>query len=279
MNAYEGLILPETIERAIANRELSLAFQVQNHLPTNSLFGVEVLTRWQTPERGRVDTAQLIRVLEKSSLSLVQRFHEWLLQEAFSYISVWQEIGIKLPVYINFSSRYLQCKDSLHYILYLIQEYQVDPHYLGVELTETAPVTDRAEIFFVLHHLSLLGIKIVLDDFCTAYCSLEYLCDLPVDIIKLDKTFVHGLVDHSPERRAAITTIVHSLIHMAHSLGITVLAEGVETVEQLKTVINLGCDAYQGYLLSPPVPAPVARIMLSDATKKSGSQELSLLSV
>lgn len=277
MNTYEGLILSEMIERAIANRELSLAFQVQNHLRTNSLFGVEVLTRWQTPDRGRIDTAQLIQVLEKSSLSLVQHFHEWVLQEAFSYISVWQEIGIKLPVYINFSSRYLQCKDSLHYILYLIREYKVDPHYLGVELTETAPITDREEIFFVLHHLSLLGVKIVLDDFCTSYCCLEYLCDFPVDIIKLDKTFVNGLVDHSPERRAAITTIVQSLIHMAHSLGIAVLAEGLETVEQLKTVINLGCDAYQGYLLSPPVPAPVARIMITDATK-SGSNELSLLS-
>ncbi|MCS6959399.1 MAG: EAL domain-containing protein [Pseudanabaenaceae cyanobacterium SKYGB_i_bin29] len=267
MSTFEGVVLPEMIESAIINGEMSLVFQVQSCLSTNSLFGVEALTRWRAPNVGRIDTSKMIRALESSSLSLVRQFHEWLLQEAFGYISLWQEIGIRVPIYINFSSRYLQCKESLHYILYLVQEYKIDPHYLGIELTETAPITDREEIFFVLHHLHLLGVKIVLDDFCTSYCSLEYLCDFPVDVIKLDKTFTKGLVDPSPDRRAAITTILHHVTTMAHNLGIAVLAEGVETIEELAAVTELGCDAYQGYLLSPPVPAPLARIMLTDQAR------------
>ena len=263
------LISSQMIEDAIDRNELTLVFQPQNCLGTDSLFGIEVLTRWNSLELGTIDTQHFIEILESSSLLLVKKFHEWLLKETFTQMSLWQDLGLSVPVFINFSSRYLQCKDSLSYILYLIQEYRIDPHFLGIELTETAPITYKDEIFFVLHHLNMLGIKISLDDFCTSYCSLEYLCDLPVDMIKLDKRFVHGLVDDSRERRVAMTTIVEHLIAMAHQLGIKVVAEGVETIEQLELVTAMGCDAFQGYLLSRPVVAPILRLMLSNlATHK-----------
>jgi len=265
----QGLISPHSIETAIDRNELSLVFQLQNSLEDNSIFGIEVLTRWRSPEFGVVDTEGFIRVIESSSLLLIKKFHEWVIKETFNQMALWQDMGLLVPTCINFSSQYLQCKDSLNYILYLMQEYKIDPHYLGIELTETSPITKKDEIFFVLHHLSMLGIKICLDDFCTSYCPLEYLCDLPIDIIKLDKRFIHGLVDQSMDRRTAINTIVESLITMAHNLGIKVIAEGVETIEQLELVAAMGCDAFQGYLLSRPVPAPVMKLMLGELVNRS----------
>lgn len=271
---YQGLISPQMIENAIDRNELNLVFQLQNSLESNSIFGIEVLTRWRSLELGTIDTQSFIKILESSSLLLIKKFHEWLIKETFNQISLWQDLGLLVPIYINFSSRYLQCKDSINYILYLMQEYRIDPHYLGIELTETAPITQKDEIFFVLHHLHMLGIKISLDDFCTAYCPLEYLCDLPVDIIKLDKHFVHGLVDQAVDRRTAITTIVDSLITMAHNLNIKVVAEGVETVEQLELVTAMGCDAFQGYLLSRPVVSPIMKLMLDELLTRNSYASL-----
>ncbi len=251
---YTGDISSQQIEDAIDCGEMVLHYQPQTSLISGEIVGIEALTRWDSPTLGYVDTADLINVLERSDQKLITKFHEWSIRTACPQILAWQKIDIVAPVYLNFSTRYLQERNCLNSIIAILEEYDVKPTWIGIEVTESCAVTNINSLKFVLENLHAMGIKIALDDFCTGYGSLEYLIDLPADKIKIDKQFVQGLISESPQRHAAIMIILESLVEMAFNLKKEVVAEGVETTKQLELLTLMGCDAYQGYFFCPPVP-------------------------
>jgi len=262
-------ITAQHIEEAIDNGEMVLHYQPLSNLTSGEITGLEALVRWHSPKLGQVDTAHFIKILEHSDISLIAKFHRWVTITAFEQILTWQEVGISLTVYLNFSARYLQERDCLNLIKSLVQDYKISTSWFGIEVTESHSIQDMKAIQFVLNKLTDMGIKISLDDFCTSYCSLEYLSDLPTHAIKIDRRFTQGLTSDDFQRQSCINIIVESIIEMAFKLGIEVVAEGVETLKQLEKVTFLGCDSYQGYLLCPPVPVDVITQMLfSNRTRR-----------
>jgi EAL domain-containing protein (putative c-di-GMP-specific phosphodiesterase class I) len=179
----------------------------------------------------------------------------------------WRAIGIEVPVFLNFSTRYLQERECLTFIQTMLQEYNLPSSCFGIEVTESCSITNMPNIQFVLQNLHKMGVEIALDDFCTSYCSLEYLSELPATKIKIDKQFIqkldpNNLGNVSRICKHPITVILESIIDMSLRLGIEVIAEGVETMQQLEQVTYLGCDVFQGYLYHPPVPACYASAMI-----------------
>jgi EAL domain-containing protein (putative c-di-GMP-specific phosphodiesterase class I) len=248
------------IEAAIDRNEFVLHYQPQTSVITGKVVGMEALARWQTKTLGYVDTVQFIQVLEDSGIDLIAKFHRWVIRAAFIQIVEWRAIGISVPVFLNFSTRYLQERECLTFIKALLQEYNLPTSCFGIEVTESCSITNMPDIQFVLQNLYEMGVEIALDDFCTSYCSLAYLTELPATKIKIDKQFIQNLdsknsTSKSYQGQNSVTVIIESIIDLALKLGIEVIAEGVETMKQLEQVTYLGCDVYQGYLFYPPVPA------------------------
>jgi EAL domain-containing protein (putative c-di-GMP-specific phosphodiesterase class I) len=258
------------IEAAINQNEFLLHYQPQTSVITGKVVGMEALARWQTKTLGYVDTAQFIQVLEDSGIDLIAKFHRWVIRAAFIQIVEWRAIGIEVPVFLNFSTRYLQERECLTFIKALLQEYNLPTSCFGIEVTESCSITNMPDIQFVLQNLYEMGVEIALDDFCTSYCSLEYLTELPATKIKIDKQFIQNLdpknsTSKSYQGQNPVAIIIESIIDLALKLGIEVIAEGVETMKQLEQVTYLGCDVYQGYLFYPPVPASyISAIVLKE---------------
>jgi EAL domain-containing protein (putative c-di-GMP-specific phosphodiesterase class I) len=268
------LIDSKSIEAAIDRNEFVLHYQLQSSVKTGRIVGMEALTRWQTKALGYVDTAQFIKILENSSLDLIAKFHRWVIREAFIQVVAWRAIGIIVPVFLNFSTRYLQERECLSFIQTLLQEYNLPTSCFGIEVTESCSITDMPNIQFVLQSLQEMGVEIALDDFCTSYCSLEYLTELPVTKIKIDRQFIQNLGTKTSQRQNSVSMILESIVDMALKLGIEVIAEGVETLQQLEQVTCLGCDIYQGYLYYPPVPACYVSAMVLNRGQQDFSKPL-----
>jgi EAL domain-containing protein (putative c-di-GMP-specific phosphodiesterase class I) len=255
----------KSIERSLDSNEFLLHYQLQSSVNTGQIVGMEALARWQTKTLGYVDTAEFIKVLENAEIDLVAKFHKWAIRAAFTQIVEWRAIGITVPVYVNFSTRYLQERECLTFIQTMLQEYDLPSTCFGIEVTESCSITNMTDIQYVLQNLHKMGVEIALDDFCTSYCSLEYLTELPATKIKIDKQFIQNLGNNSSQHQSSSSIILESIIDMALKLGIEVVAEGVETMKQLEQVTYLGCDIFQGYLYYPPVPACyVSSILLKE---------------
>jgi EAL domain-containing protein (putative c-di-GMP-specific phosphodiesterase class I) len=252
---YAGPISSSQIEEALDREEMVLYYQPQCSLISGEITGIEALVRWHSKTLGDVNTGHFIKVLENSELRLIAKFDQWLLRSAFKQILAWRQVGVFVPVYLNFSTRYLEQTDCLHLIEDLMAEYGINPEWFGIEVTESCAIRDMTAIGFVLDSLQEKGVKIALDDFCTSYCSLEYLSNLPANKIKIDRQFIRELNSATPRKQNTVSTILESLIDMAYKLGIEVVAEGVETQKQLEVLTLLGCDSYQGYLFCHPIPA------------------------
>ncbi len=257
-----GAINAELIEEAIANQEFLLHYQPQSCLYSGKIVGVEALSRWNSKTQGAIEPSIFINVIENSGIELIAKFHEWVIRTAFKQIVKWREMGIYIPIDINFSTRYLQERECLTLIKSLLQEYNLPPSCFGIEVTESYSITKMPDIQFVLQSLHEMGVKIALDDFCTSYSSLDYLSELSATKIKIDKRFIHRLDAESTQSRNSTGIILESIIDMAVKLGLEVVAEGVETMKQLEQVTLLGFDAYQGYLFSPPIPWYLATTMI-----------------
>jgi len=260
----------QQIEAAIDNGEMVLHYQPQSSLSSGEISGLEALVRWQSETLDQVDTSYFINILEHSDIRLIAKFHRWLTITAFKQILTWQQLGISLPVYLNFSARYLQEPECVNLIEELIQTYQISPAWFGIEVTESFAISDMSGIQFVLNHLHCIGVTIALDDFCTSYSCLEYLTELPSHAIKIDKKFIQDLTSEHSERKHSINIILESIVDLAFKLGKKVIAEGVETLPQLEAVTFLGCDAYQGYLLCHAVPVDlITQMILSERNRRS----------
>ncbi len=234
------------LRRAIPASELVLHYQPRLHLPTGRITALEALVRWQHPQHGLVPPADFIPVAEQSDL--IHPLTAWVAGEAVRQCRVFAELGLDLSVAINLSARNLADQHLPAMMDDLLRTWGVGPSKLRLEMTES--VVMASDWQKVLERLHELGLSVAIDDFGVGYSSLAYLQRLPVDEIKVDKSFVADMVDN-PDNAA----IVRSTIELGHNLGLKVVAEGVETPECLHMLAGFGCDAAQGYLVSPPLSA------------------------
>jgi EAL domain-containing protein (putative c-di-GMP-specific phosphodiesterase class I) len=249
VRAMERRSLEDSLHRAIEGRELSLHYQSKINLATGAIVGVEALIRWCHPQRGFVPPDQFIAIAE--DCGLIVPIGQWVLREACRQARVWQVAGLpSLCVAINVSAVELRTPGFVAGVRTTLKETNLEPRYLELELTETALMEDSRSVADVIKELKDIGVLLALDDFGTGYSSLSYLKRFPIDTLKIDRSFVRDLT--TDEDDAGIVTAV---IGLGKSLHMRVVAEGVETREQLAMLQEFECPQGQGYYFSRPLPA------------------------
>jgi diguanylate cyclase (GGDEF)-like protein/PAS domain S-box-containing protein len=253
------LQLNTDLRRAIERREFVLHYQPKVDLREGRLLGVETLLRWNHPQRGTVQPEEFIPALEDSGLILP--VGEWVLQEACAQLRRWQAAGLRaVPVAVNLSAKQFLRPDLDAMVRRVLAAEGVAPELIELEITESCLMSDPQEAVRLLANLRAMGLKISVDDFGTGYSSLSYLTRLPLTALKIDHSFVRNAVS---SREAA--SIVRAVIDMAHNLHFTVIAEGIETDEQVAFLRRHGCDLGQGYLFGRPMPADQMAVRLGRA--------------
>ena len=245
------LQLEGDLHRALDQNQFVLHWQPKVALDTGRIVSAEALVRWNHPERGLIQPTEFIRVTEE--IELIVRIGAWVLEEAIRQRAAWEaEHGDEAPwsIAVNVSSLQLAAPRAMESVLQVLERWHWAPERLVLELTESVLMNDGGDASPILDKFTQLGVQIAIDDFGTGYSSLSYLHRYPVDQVKLDRSFV-GAIDEHGEGSA----IARAVINMAHALGITVTAEGVETDAQRLGLRALGCDRAQGFLFSPPLPA------------------------
>ncbi len=247
--ALRQLSLESGLRRALERGEFTLHYQPQMDILTNNITGTEALVRWQHPEMGLVSPAEFIPLAEDTGL--IVPLDEWVLRAACSQNRAWQEAGLPpLRVSSNLSARMFRQAGLPEMVARVLEETGLDPDYLDLELTESSVMDNMEDAAGTLRALRALGVHVSIDDFGTGYSSLNYLKNFPADCLKIDQSFVRDAATRPHD-----AAIVRAVITMARSLDLKVIAEGVETEEQLRFLRVLGCDEVQGYLLSRPLPA------------------------
>ena len=242
------LALLGDLRKAIVTHELRLYYQPKAELRTGLIDSVEALVRWQHPTHGFIPPDQFIPLAEQTGL-IIPLTH-WVIETAIQQCRHWLDAGLNLGVAVNLSMWNLRDVSLPDTIVELLAQYRVSPRCLSVEITESAMMTDAEHTLQVLNRLFALGVRIAIDDYGTGYASLSYLKRLPADELKIDRAFVQYMTADRADQ-----AIVRSTVTMAHSLGIRVVAEGVEDQATWNLLETLGCDIAQGYYLSRPVPA------------------------
>ena len=250
----EKAMLESGLRRAIERDELCLHYQPKIDLATGLIIGAEALVRWQHPTLGLVGPSKFIPIAEDSGLILP--LGRWVLNAACLQLSTWQAQGIAIPVAVNLSARQFQQRNLADLILMTMADYGVDPSFLELELTESAIMHDPEGAISTLERIKSSGTTISIDDFGTGYSSLSYLKRLPLDILKIDQTFVRDITTDYND-----AAIVRAIIGLTRSLGVKVIAEGVEEDTQLSFLNAYGCNYGQGFLFGKPV-APAAFLEL-----------------
>jgi len=259
--ALHKLTLEGDLRLAIERKEFELYYQPKIDSRTDRACGLEVLIRWRHPERGMVSPVEFIPIAEETGL--IVPIGEWVLRVACSQTRTWHNSGVhNLPISVNVSSRQFRKNALMETVTEILAESGLSPRQLELEVTETTMLQDEDEAITALLRLKDLGIQVALDDFGTGYSSLSYVRRLPLDTIKIDRSFVKDLGQDSES-----ASIVTAIIAMAHSLGLRVVAEGVETEEQAEFLRNLGCEELQGFLYSEPVPASAIPALLEGDKK------------
>jgi len=260
--AFKKLSLENSLRRALERKEFLLYYQPQMNLMTGQIIGMEALIRWEDPEKGMVLPAEFISLAEETGLILP--IGRWVLQTACSQNKAWQTAGLSpVCISVNLSSQQFKQLSIMKDITSALRDSGLDPKYLMLEITESILMQNTDAIVALLHELNEMGLRISMDDFGTGYSSLNYLRRLPLFSIKIDRSFVKD-INTNPDD----VTIAKAVIAMAHSLKLNVVAEGVETKEQMIFLQELGCDEMQGYLLSRPVPAEDASRFLTGEKMK-----------
>lgn len=236
------------LRQAQENRELSLHYQPLVDISNGSIVAAEALLRWNHPEHGNVSPAEFIPLAEESGL--IVKIGEWVLREACKQAAEWREAGLPtVRMAVNLSARQLYCKNLIAVVARVLDECGLQGNHLELEITESAATKDVVYVYEQFKALKQLDVNIAIDDFGTGHSSLDRLKRFPVDTLKVDRSFVRDIA-YDPGGRAIAT----SIIVLGHSLGLNVIAEGVETEDQLRFLQSKGCHFAQGYLYSPPVP-------------------------
>jgi EAL domain-containing protein (putative c-di-GMP-specific phosphodiesterase class I) len=245
--AAERVALEADLRRAIERSELELYYQPKIDIATGRLLGAEALLRWHHPRLGMVSPVRFIPIAEEAGLII--DVGRWVLHEAGRQLKKWQKQGLGLSVSVNVSPAQFTRAAILSDVRQLLSATGIAPQALVLEVTESLLMSNIDEAVAQLKAIRALGVRISVDDFGTGYSSLGYLRWLPLDELKIDRSFVKGL----PGEKDSVA-IVNAVIAMAHALNLEVVAEGVETAAQLDALQAMRCDAFQGYLCSPPVP-------------------------
>jgi len=255
------------LRSAIGNEHLSLHFQPQIDLHTGKFSGVEALLRWQHPQRGYISPDDFIPVAEQTGL--IRHLTYWVLDQSLAHIAAWRHHGLPHgSVAVNLSAYNLQDADLPMELARLLRKWGVQPWRLMLEITESSMMANPARALATLEKLNDIGVQIAIDDFGTGYSSLSYLKQLPVDKLKIDKSFVMHMNEDDSD-----AMIVRSTIDLAHNLGLEVVAEGVESDAALELLRILDCDAAQGYHISRPLPAAALEEWLTTSDYCCGFQE------
>ncbi|WP_420830077.1 putative bifunctional diguanylate cyclase/phosphodiesterase [Pseudomonas marincola] len=255
--------LEKDLREALSLNQFYLVFQPQIEYKHNQIVGVEALLRWSHPEHGLIPPDQFIPLAESNGQ--ITAIGEWVLDQSCRQLRAWHDMGFNnLRMAVNLSTVQLHHAELPRVISNLMQVYRLPPRSLELEVTETGLMEDISTAAMHLHSLRRSGALIAIDDFGTGYSSLSYLKSLPLDKIKIDKSFVQDLLDDEDD-----ATIVRAIIQLGKSLGMQVIAEGVETVEQERYIIAEGCNEGQGYFYSRPLPARELTPLLRQAQRNS----------
>jgi diguanylate cyclase (GGDEF)-like protein len=242
------LALMSDLRRAVDEGELILYYQPQIDLRTGAMTSVEALVRWMHPKRGLVGPDEFIPLAERTGL--IKRLTRSVLTEAIRQARAWELAGLRVPIAVNLSMRNIHDPQLPQTIAQLLQRWDARPDLLRLEMTETVLAADPQRALQTMDSLRAMGVHIALDDFGIGYSSLAYLNRLPLDEIKIDRSFVIGMIDDQSS-----ATIVRATVDLGHGLGYGVVAEGVENAETRQRLSALGCDAIQGFLVARPMPA------------------------
>lgn len=247
-HSLRGLALMGELRQAIEHDQLFLHYQPSISFKTHRIISAEVLVRWQHPQHGLVPPDQFILPSEKTGL--IHPLTRWVLGAALRQCQAWQQAGIEIPSSVNLSARNLHDPHFPEQLAELLMTSGIGPERLELEITESAIMVDPGRALDAITRLRALGIRFAIDDFGVGYSSLGYLKKLPVDAVKIDKSFVIGMAVSADN-----AVIVRSTVDLAHNLGLRVVAEGVEDKASYDRLAELGCDAAQGYYMCKPIPA------------------------
>ncbi|MEO7031886.1 MAG: EAL domain-containing protein [Herbaspirillum sp.] len=251
--------LENALRRALPEQEFELYYQAKVRIPTDQVYGMEALLRWNHPQLGLLGPVDFIPLVEE--MGLIREVGSWALQQACRQNALWQQAGFK-PVMVSVNLSALQMADDVaSLVAQALQDSELLPGWLDLELTE-GTIMSAPKNAAVLQTLREMGVKISIDDFGTGYSSLSYLKQLPIDTLKIDQSFVRDISNNTNDG-----AIIDAIIALARGLDIDVVAEGVETTEQLRFLSDRGCDAYQGFLFSKPLTAGDFEKLLSTSVQ------------
>ena len=248
--AVEALAIEQQLQRALENGELRLFYQPAVDLSSGTLVGAEALVRWEHPERGLLTPDKFLHVAEETGL--IVPMGAWVVEEACRRLAAWRARpeGAALRLSMNLGARELTHPDAVTTVLGAVRRSGLDPSALTIEVTESTAMADRDTGFRALRDLSGEGVRVAIDDFGTGYSSLDQLRRMPVDVVKVDRSFVSRMSDDPTDRE-----LVAAVVGMARALNLLVVAEGIETEEQAAVLRELGCGFGQGFLYARPLPA------------------------
>jgi diguanylate cyclase (GGDEF)-like protein/PAS domain S-box-containing protein len=269
VTAFERLELKADLARAITSGQLALVYQPVVALETGRITGAEALVRWDHPRRGRLSPDAFIGIAEETGL--IVQLGQWVLEEACQQLRTWQltlPADAALSMSVNLSVRQLEQASIVDAVRDVVDQFALDPKTLTLEITETVVIDHMEDDRSRLTALKDLGVQIALDDFGIGYSSLRYADDLPVDVLKVDRSFVSGITDAEP------TPVLEAIVALGRRLGVHTVAEGIENPNQISALKAIGCDLGQGYWFSPPI-APEAFAELLTRNLSSGGFDTS----
>jgi diguanylate cyclase (GGDEF)-like protein len=245
----ERLTLENDLRKAVARREFELHYQPKVDVENGHIVGMEALVRWRHPQKGLMPPFDFIPLAEETGIIIA--LGRWVIQEACTQNKAWQNAGLPhMRVAVNISGVQFRQKDLLEDVAQALADTGLSPECLEIEITESVVMQNAAEAILTLEKLSDMGVHVSIDDFGTGYSSLSYLKRFPIDKLKIDRSFIRDISSDMDD-----AAIVRATIGLAHNLRLRVVAEGVETLDQLQFLKTLGCDEYQGYLKSRPLTA------------------------
>jgi EAL domain-containing protein (putative c-di-GMP-specific phosphodiesterase class I) len=260
-NAVRALRIEQELQHALERGELRLFLQPGVDLRTGQVIGAEALVRWSHPQRGLIMPDGFLGVAEETGL--IVPLGEWVIGESCRQLAEWQSRPetSQLHLSLNLSARELTHPDVVSNLLGCVRESGIDPRYLTIEVTESTAMADGDSGFRALREFSSEGIRVAIDDFGTGYSSLEQLRRMPVDIVKVDRSFVSGMADDPTDR-----ALVAAVVGMGRALKLAVVAEGVELPEEAEALLELGCHIGQGFLFAKPLPIEAMDELLASGT-------------